>query len=50
VDRLFRCPECGKPLQPHDNLEVVEAVEWKIKQLETCLEEITKVKRVEEKT
>ena len=48
MDRLFRCPECGKPLQPYQNDEVVKALEWKIAKLEAFLEELMKVGKAEE--
>ena len=41
-------PECGKPLEPHDNTMLVNALEWKIQEMEKALEEMTKVKKAEE--
>ena len=48
MDKLFRCPVCGKPLAPHDSSQLVEALEWKISEIEKTLEEMTKVKKAEE--
>ncbi len=48
MDRLFRCPVCGKPLSPHDSEELVKALEWKVGEIEKALEEMTKLKKVEE--
>ena len=48
MDKLFKCPECGKPLEPHENSELVKALEWKIQEIEKALEEMTKVKKAEE--
>lgn len=39
MELFFRCPECGNFLQPYDNSELIEALKWKIRQLE---EELTK--------
>ena len=47
MDRLFRCPECGKPLQPYQNDEIVKALEWKIARLEAYLEELMRVGKAE---
>ena len=47
MDRLFRCPECGNPLQPYQNDEVIKALEWKIAELEGFLEELMKVGKLE---
>jgi len=48
MDKLFRCPMCGKPLEPHDNTELIKALEWKIQELEKALDEMTRVRRIEE--
>ena len=47
VEKLFRCPTCGKPLQPHDNSELIQALEWKIEQISKYLEQLEKVRKVE---
>ena len=39
MELFFRCPECGNSLQPYDNSELVEALKWKIDQLEEELKE-----------
>lgn len=48
MDKLFRCPVCGKPLQSYDNSGVIKALKWKIEEIEKYLEQLSKVKRVEE--
>jgi len=48
MDKLFRCPTCGKPLQPYDNTKFIEALKWKITQIENYLDQLTKVKKIEE--
>ena len=50
MDQLFRCPVCGKPLMPHENAELIKALEWKISEIEKALEEMTKLKKAEEIT
>ena len=47
VDYMFICPECGNPLRPFDNREVIEALNWKIRQLEEELKTPTKAKKIE---
>lgn len=34
MELFFKCPECGNPLQPYDNSELIKALKWKIGQLE----------------
>ena len=47
MEKLFRCPTCGSPLQPYDNSELIEALEWKIGQISRYLEQLEKVRKVE---
>jgi len=49
LDNLFKCPVCGSPLQPVDNEETIKAIESKIEEIKRNLEQISKVKKVEEK-
>lgn len=49
LDNLFKCPVCGSPLQPVDNEETIKAIESKIEEIKSNLEQISKVKKVEEK-
>jgi len=34
MDLDFRCPECGGQLGPYNNSEEIEAIQWKINQLQ----------------
>jgi len=34
VENLFRCPQCGNPVELVSNDELIRALKWKIKQLE----------------
>ncbi len=47
MEKLFRCPVCGKPLEPHENKELIEALRWKIKEIENALKEMTEIKKPE---
>ncbi len=38
VDNVFRCPQCGAHLKPHDNSELIAALNWSISQLRVELE------------
>ena len=35
---------------PHENAELIKALEWKISEIEKALEEMTKLKKAEEIT
>lgn len=48
LDNLFKCPICGKLLQPIDNEDTIKAIEMKIAEIKKHLEQISKVKKVEE--
>jgi len=49
LDSLFKCPVCGKPIQPVDNEEVIKAIELKIEEIKRNLDQISRVKKIEEK-
>jgi transcription initiation factor TFIIE subunit alpha len=49
LDNLFKCPVCGKPLQPVNNEETIKAIELKIDEIKRNLEQISRVKKIEEK-
>ncbi|MEM3197002.1 MAG: transcription factor [Conexivisphaerales archaeon] len=34
IELFFVCPECGNPLKEDDNKGLIEALEWKIRQIE----------------
>lgn len=48
MEQFFRCKVCGNPLSLHDNEDLIKALEWKIAEIEKALEEMTKVRKVEE--
>ncbi|MCX8187290.1 MAG: hypothetical protein N3F65_01610 [Nitrososphaeria archaeon] len=48
MERFFRCPTCGNPLLSHDNEELIKALEWKLREIERALEEMTRFKKIEE--
>jgi len=50
MDKLFRCPVCGKQLHPYDNTELIESLKWKISEIENYLEQLAKVKKTKEST
>lgn len=47
MEQLFRCPVCRKPLEPHENTELIEALEWKIDEIEKALKEMTEARKPE---
>ncbi|MCS7125516.1 MAG: hypothetical protein NZ929_01185 [Aigarchaeota archaeon] len=47
LDNLFKCPVCGKQVQPIDNEETIKAIESKINEINKYLEQISKAKKVE---
>ncbi|MEM1584540.1 MAG: hypothetical protein QXF28_05695 [Nitrososphaerota archaeon] len=48
LNNLFKCPICGKLLQPIDNEDTIKAIEMKIAEIRKHLEQISKVKKVAE--
>jgi len=34
IELFFVCPQCGNPLKEDNNKELIDALEWKIKQIE----------------
>lgn len=48
LDSLFKCPVCGKPLQPVDNEQTIKAIESKIEEINKYLDQLSKVKKIEE--
>ncbi len=48
LDSLFKCPVCGKPLQPVDNEQTIKAIESKIDEINKYLDQLSKVKKIEE--
>lgn len=34
IEHFFVCPECGNPLKEDSNKDLIDALEWKIKQIE----------------
>ena len=47
MEKLFRCPVCGKPLEPHENEELIEALRWKIGEIEKAVKEMTEIRKPE---
>jgi transcription initiation factor TFIIE subunit alpha len=39
LEAFFRCPTCGKALNPYDNTKLIEALKWKIEMIEKELKE-----------
>lgn len=39
IGKLFKCPKCGKTLEPYDNGKLIEAIKEKIAQIEKELSE-----------
>jgi len=37
VEYSFKCPVCGKPLQPYDNISIIDFLEERVKKLEEDL-------------
>ncbi|MEM2558712.1 MAG: hypothetical protein QXT51_05235, partial [Nitrososphaerota archaeon] len=48
MDHLFKCPTCRKPLQLIDNEQTLRALEEKINEVKRHLEQLSKVKKIEE--
>ncbi|MEM2955695.1 MAG: transcription factor [Nitrososphaerales archaeon] len=40
IDLFFKCPNCGKILNPIDNCEIKKALEWKIREIAEEMENI----------
>lgn len=47
MEQLFRCPVCKKPMEPHENRELLEALKWKIEEIEKALSEMTEARKPE---
>jgi transcription initiation factor TFIIE subunit alpha len=47
MEQLFRCPVCKKPMEPHENRDLIEALKRKIKEIEKALSEMTEVRKPE---
>lgn len=48
LDSLFRCPVCGKPVQPFDNSETVKAIEAKMDEIRKYLDQLSRSRKIEE--
>ena len=49
VENLFRCPQCGNPVELVSNEELIKALKWKIKVLEEDIKKSTGSKSEQEK-
>ncbi len=47
MEQLFRCPVCGRPLELHENKELIDALKWKIGEIEQALKKMTEGRRPE---
>jgi hypothetical protein len=47
MEQLFRCPVCKKPMEPHENRDLIEALKRKIEEIEKALSEMTEARKSE---
>ncbi len=47
MEQLFRCPVCKRPIEPHENKDLVESLKLKIEEIEKALSEMIEARKPE---
>lgn len=47
MEHLFKCPICKKPMEPHENKDLIEALRRRIEEIEKALTEMIEARRPE---